>query len=118
MKIKLDENIPHRLSPVLTSLGHDVRTVVDQRLTGRPDDVIWRAVAGEARLLVTQDVEFGRLASGERSRDAGVLLLRLRAPGRSALLRRVRSLFETENVSRWRGCVIVATDRKIRLRRT
>ena len=117
MKIKLDENIPDRLSPVLAKLGHDVRTVVDQGLTGRSDDEIWSVVAGEDRFLVTQDVDFGRVATRERIGDAGVLLLRLRVPGRSALLRRAKSLFETEDFSRWSGCVIVATERKIRVRR-
>jgi hypothetical protein len=28
VKLKLDENLPHRLLPVLTSLDHDVDTVV------------------------------------------------------------------------------------------
>lgn len=117
MKIKLDENIPHSLSPALVELGHDVRTVVDQGLTGRSDETVWKAVAAEGRLLLTQDVDFSRAAAVEPNPSAGVLLLRLGVPSAAALLRRARSLFETEDLARWRGCIVVATERKIRVRR-
>jgi hypothetical protein len=40
VKIKLDEHIPQPLSPVLEALGHDVRTVVNQGLTGHSDEAI------------------------------------------------------------------------------
>ena len=117
MKIKLDENVPHRLSPVLTALGHDVRTVADQGLTGHSDDEIWRVVAGEERFLVTQDVAFGRVAIAGAHVNPGVLLLRFGVPSGPAMLLRAKALFETEDVSRWRGCVVVATEKKIRVRR-
>jgi len=117
VKIKLDEHIPHPLSPVLAALGHDVRSVVDQGLTGHADDAIWRVVADEDRFLVTEDVDFGRVALAGTSHSPGILILRLGVPSVAALLRRVRTLFETENVSRWHGCVVVATERKIRVRR-
>lgn len=116
MKIKLDENIPHALSPALVALGHDVRTVVDQGLTGQSDDAIWSVVAQEERFLVTQDVRFGRVAIADATATGGVLLLRLDAPSRAALLRRATTLFETEDVARWCGCLVVATERKIRVR--
>lgn len=114
MKVKLDEHIPQQLSPVLAALGHDARTVVDQGLTGNPDQAIWRAVAEEDRLLVTQDVAFGRVAIA--GTGPGLLILRLGVPSVAALIHRVRTLFETEDVSLWRGCVVVATERKIRVR--
>lgn len=117
MKIKLDENIPNLLTPFLSSFGHDVRTVADQGLAGYSDEAIWRAVATEDRLLVTQDVGFGRAAFVGTNESAGILLLRLGVPSLSALLQRVTSLFEAEDVSRWRGCVVVATDRKLRVRK-
>jgi len=119
LKIKLDENIPHPLSSVLAALGHDVRTLIDQGLTGHSDAEIWDVVSDEERFLVTQDVAFGRVAfAGKGRRNAGVLLLCLADPSGSALLRRAKTLFETEDPSRWRGCVVVATNRKIRVRRT
>lgn len=43
MKIKLDENLPDRLIPVLTALGHNVDTVRAEDLTGRADPHVWTA---------------------------------------------------------------------------
>ncbi len=53
MRIKLDENLPGRLVPVLTELGHDTDTVIDERLAGQDDGVVWEAVQADARFLVT-----------------------------------------------------------------
>ena len=41
MRIKLDENTPARLVPLLMDLGHDVDTVVGEKLVGRDDLAIW-----------------------------------------------------------------------------
>lgn len=35
MRIKLDENVPARLVPLLTDLGHDVDTVIGEKLVPR-----------------------------------------------------------------------------------
>jgi len=43
MRIKLDENLPVRLVPVLTELGHDVDTVPSERIAGKDDAVVWQA---------------------------------------------------------------------------
>ena len=58
MKIKLDENLPHELVPVLTDLRHDVDTVPAQHVAGRDDDVVWAAAQTADRFLVTQDLDF------------------------------------------------------------
>lgn len=77
MKIKLDENLPARLVPVLQQHGHDVDTLPEEHLSGRPDAEIWQAVGAEGRFLITQDLDF----SGTRQcAPAGLLLVRLREP--------------------------------------
>ena len=100
MRIKLDENIPATLASILSKLGHDVDTVLKQRLGGGDDSRDFSDIRG--------------LSPGTHH---GLLLLRLRDPGRNALARRIRASFETEDVHNWAGCVVVATDRKIRIRR-
>jgi predicted nuclease of predicted toxin-antitoxin system len=44
MRIKLDENLPHALVPILQSFGHEVDPVETERLTGRSDDEVWAAI--------------------------------------------------------------------------
>jgi len=117
VKIKLDENLPERLVSELHALGHDVDTVRMEGLAGRDDNNIWRAAQSVDRFLITQDLDFSDLRRYTPGTHAGLLLVRLRLPGRDALVARVAMLFATEPVDQWRGCLIVATDHKVRIRR-
>ncbi len=117
MKIKLDENLPVALVHDLAGLGHDVDTVPREGLAGRPDSAVWQASQEAGRFLITQDLDFSDLRRFAPGTHHGLLLLRLARPGRSALRARVQRLFETEAVHGWARCLVIATDRKIRVRR-
>jgi predicted nuclease of predicted toxin-antitoxin system len=117
MKIKLDENLPSSLAASLSALQHDVDTVPGEGLRGRADPDIWQAAQTAGRFLITQDLDFSDVRRYVPGTHYGVLLIRLRIPGRRALFRRVRDLFMAEEVESWRGCFLVATDVKLRVRR-
>ncbi len=117
MKIKLDENLPERLISKLQALAHDVDTVRTERLAGRDDTEIWQAAQSAGRFLITQDLDFSDVRRYTPGTHAGLLLVRLAQPGRDALVARVTMLFETEPVDQWRGCLVVATDHKVRVKR-
>lgn len=53
MKIKLDENLPISLVPILERHGYDVDTVPEEHLSGRSDAEIWQAMGTEGRFLIT-----------------------------------------------------------------
>lgn len=53
MRIKLDENLPVRLSAILANLDHDVHTVAEENLSGRSDRDVWEAAQRDARFLIT-----------------------------------------------------------------
>jgi predicted nuclease of predicted toxin-antitoxin system len=120
VKIKLDENLPIRLVPLLTDLGHDVETVPDEQIAGRDDeddDVVWSAAQAHGRFLVTQDLDFSDARKYAPGTHHGLLLIRLPQPSRTALFDRVSMLFRTEAVDSWRGCIVSATPRKVRVKR-
>ena len=117
MKIKLDENLPDRLVSVLTGLAHDIDTVREEQLTGRADADVWSAAQAAQRFLITQDLDFSDVRRYTPGTHAGLLLVRLSRPGRNALLERVLTVFQTERVEEWTGCLVVATEQKIRIRR-
>lgn len=117
MKIKLDENLPERLVAVLSALGHDVDTVRFEQLTGRDDGDVWGAAQAAGRFFVTQDLDFSDQRRYTPGSHAGLLLVRLARPGRDALFERVSMLFTTEQVIEWHACLVVATDRKVRVKR-
>ena len=117
MKIKLDENMPATLADQLRRLGHDVHTVPEESLAGRSDPTIWAVTQNEQRFLITQDLDFSDARQFAPGTHAGILLVRLRNPGRIALLQAVAGAFSNEKVSAWSGCVVVLTERKIRIHR-
>lgn len=117
MNVKLDENLPHQLVQLLTDLGHDVDTVRDEHNVGRDDDAVWAAAQTAGRLLVTQDLDFSDARKYAPGTHYGLLLIRLPQPGRVALAERVASLFRSEAVETWSGCIVSATPRKVRVKR-
>ncbi len=117
MKIKLDENLPERLVPELRSLGHEVDTVRTEHLSGRDDEEVWQATQSSGRFLITQDLDFSDVRRFAPGTHAGLQLVRLIQPGRDALTFRIATLFATEDIDQWQGCVVVATDHKVRIRR-
>jgi len=117
VKVKLDENLPERLVSELTEFGHDVDTVRAEHLTGLPDNEVWEAAQSGGRFLITQDLDFSDVRRYIPGTHAGLLLLRLAQPGRDALVARVALLFATEPVDQWKGCLVVATDHKVRIKR-
>ena len=117
MKIKLDENVPAGLKDVRTELSHEVDTTPEEGLQGQGDSQVWAAAQQAGALLITQDLDFSDVRRYRPGTHHGLLLLRLREPGRVALISRVRDLFAREDIRTWSGCFIVATERKVRVRR-
>ena len=117
MLIKLDENLPARLVEALGSMGHAVDSVPAENLSGRPDSDVWDAAQSTGRFLITQDLDFSDMRRSQPGTRSGILLVRLRNPGRNALFAKEKSLFEQEDIESWSGCFVVATERKLRVRR-
>lgn len=93
---------------------HSVR---EEGLEGEMDGRIWQAAQGEDRFLITQDLDFSDVRTFRPGTHCGILLVRLREPGRLALTIAVSQVFSTQDVSGWRGCFVVLTERKLRILR-
>jgi predicted nuclease of predicted toxin-antitoxin system len=117
MKIKLDENMPLRLAQILSRYGHQTDTVPQEGLTGREDAEIWETAQQAGCFLITQDLDFSDIRRFTPGTHHGLLLVRLREPGRDALVRKVDEIYQTEAVASWQGCSVIVTERKIRVRR-
>jgi predicted nuclease of predicted toxin-antitoxin system len=116
MKIKLDENIPVRIVSILNQLGHATDTVPQEGSAGQNDAQIWEAAQRAGCFLITQDLDFSDIRRFVPGTHHGLLLVRLRDPGRNALVKRIQALFQTEQVECWQGCLVVVTEHKIRVR--
>lgn len=116
MQIKLDENLPVELAVTLRQLGHDVETVPEENLGGADDGLVWQVAQAENRFLITQDLDFSNVHQFKPGTHHGILLLRLNNPTRRQLIQKVEAIFISEVVVQWSGCLVVATDRKIRIK--
>ena len=117
MRIKLDENIPVSLVTALDALGHDADSVPQEGLTGKPDPDVWRGAQECGRFLITQDLDFSDVRRYAPGTHHGLLLVRLKQPGRRGVYSRVISLFKDHDPDLWRGCFVLATEVKVRVHR-
>lgn len=115
MKIKLDENLPERVRPILQSLGYEVDTVPEEHLSGRPDDEVWQAAQAQGRFLITQDLDFSDTRQFAPGTHAGLLLVRLREPGAQALAQAIAAV--APQIADWPACFVVLTENKLRIKR-
>jgi predicted nuclease of predicted toxin-antitoxin system len=115
MKIKLDENITTSAARALTDLGHDVDSVFEERLTGRPDEDIWIATQAERRFLITQDFGFADIRRFAPGSHFGVLLLRLKVTNQAKVIQRLAEVFTSEDCSAWEKCLVIVTETKVRV---
>jgi len=77
MLFKLDENLGDRGLKQLRDAGHDVMTVREQQLCGRPDSQIIDICSLEKRCLITLDTDFADTLTYPPEKYAGIVLLRL-----------------------------------------
>lgn len=115
MKIKLDENLPLALAPLLAGVGHEVDTVPDEGLSGASDGAVWHKVQEEGRFFITQDLDFSDIRRFRPGSHAGLMLVRLADPGRQALIQHIHAVFVNNDTSGWLGAFIVLTERKLRI---
>ena len=91
----LDENLNERGIALLAAGGHDVSTVVLQKMQAAPDAQVIETCRKEARALVTMDLDFANPIHFRPSQYPGIAVLRL--PKRASaddLLAAVRTLSE------------------------
>ena len=116
MRLKLDENITVDARTLLAAFGHDVDTVADEQLVGRPDPDVLAAAVGDGRALVTFDLGFGDPRSYPPGTHCGVILLRLRDQQPGNVVTVLQRLAEHHNLDELTGCVVVITERLVRIR--
>ena len=61
MKFKVDENLPSEYASILSDAGFEADTVVDQRLSGANDLVLFERCCKEGRVLMTLDLDFANV---------------------------------------------------------
>jgi predicted nuclease of predicted toxin-antitoxin system len=76
MRFLADENVSRLVVERLRHDGHDVVSIAETR-PGAPDGDILKAADADARILITEDRDFGELVVRQRLGLRGVILLEL-----------------------------------------
>ena len=77
MFFKVDENLPVEIAELLSDLGHDAKTINDQRLQGVNDQALLERCDKEKRILVTLDIDFSDIRTYPPQEHEGIILLRV-----------------------------------------
>jgi len=83
MEFLADESCAGPVIQALREAGHDVIAIAEIAKGAKDEEVLERA-ANEQRVLVTEDLDFGRLVFADKGRSAGVILLRFSSRARRA----------------------------------
>lgn len=116
MRFKVDENLPPDVAELLRQEGHDVLTVFDQGLRSHADPEVIAVCQVEGRVLLSLDLDFSNILLFPPEQFAGLIVLRLHRPGRSAvtgLIRRILPHISTRPVV---GKLWVVDEARIRIR--
>ena len=76
MRFKTDENLPGDIVIALRTDGHDVSSVRDQGMSGRPDEAVAQACTVEGRVVFSLDLDFADVRRFPPHRHAGIIVLR------------------------------------------
>jgi predicted nuclease of predicted toxin-antitoxin system len=76
VRVLLDENVSPIIGDTLRAAGYDVLLAATAR-PGAPDDGVVALAVAEARVLITEDKDFGELAFQQGLHPAGVIRLAL-----------------------------------------
>jgi predicted nuclease of predicted toxin-antitoxin system len=93
MKFKLDENFGFRTKELFISAGHDVQSVLDEKLQGCSDQHLYKICCKEKRCLVTLDLDFSDITRFSPSSGNGIVVIRLPVNPSIVLLRQLISQF-------------------------
>jgi len=101
-RFKLDENLPRDAEVLLRKAGHNVDTVLAERLGGEPDPTVLEAAKAEDRVLITLDLDFSDIRRYPPSDYPGIWVLRPSSQSIgsvAAMLGNALAVFETESAA-------------------
>ena len=99
----------------LAALRHSVDNVRSEGLSGQTDADVWKEAQKAERFFITQDLDFSDIRKFSPGTHHGLMLVRLRVPGRLALAARIADAFREEAAESWTGCFVLLTDHKLRV---
>ncbi len=113
MRFLVDECTGPMVARWLRIEGHDVFSVYEEQRGLRDEEILEKAYS-EARMIVTNDKDFGEKIFREHAPHCGVILLRLEDERAKNKILSLQRLFETYSTLSFTDRFIVVTETKVR----
>jgi predicted nuclease of predicted toxin-antitoxin system len=118
VKFLIDQNRSPRLAELLRHAGHDAVHTLEIGLAEAEDATLLALAAGQGRVVVSGDTDFGALLALLRRRSPSVILFRSRnTPQASDQARMILDHLDDLTADLDEGAVVVIADDRIRVRR-
>jgi len=112
----LDMGIAQSTGRYLTSRGHDVVHLSEQGLERLPDDRVVAKAKDEERIIVTHDLDFGRIVALSGRSVPSIVTLRLADMTPKHVNSALEIVLRDAILSLERGALVTITDSGIRIR--
>ena len=115
MRFKVDESLHVEVADLLRGQGHDALTVFDQRLRGRDDRELADICRSENRVLFSLDLDFSNILMFPPKDYPGLIVLRLRNRGQTAVRRVVTRVMNHLDKEPLAGRLWIVDEHRIRI---
>ncbi len=116
MRFLADMGVDVRLVEWLRTQGHDAIHLREEHLQRATDAEVFTKAIGEARVVLTFDLDFGDLAAFASGRSPSIILFRLGNARYAQVQNRLASVLATSMDALTRGAVVVVEDARHRIR--
>ena len=115
IRFLLDMGLAQSTGEHLRSRGHDVVHLRDQGLERLPDDQIVAKAQQERRVIITHDLDFGRIVALSGSTLPSIVTLRLTDMTPPRVTFALEAVLREATVTLERGALVTVTDQGIRI---
>lgn len=117
MKFLLDMGLAQRTVEFLQARGHDAVHLRSQGLQSISDEMIVAKALAEGRVILTHDLDFGRIVALSRGQLPSVVTFRLTDMRAAEVNRRLEDILQRFADQLEEGALISVTDDAVRIRR-
>ena len=117
VRLKTDENLPDSAAMLLRTAGHDVTTVLQEKLGGAADPKVAEVCRSETRALVTLDRGLGNIRAYPPTDYHGIVVLRPREQTVDTILALVETFIALLETNSLAGALWIVDERRFRIRR-
>lgn len=117
MKLLSDECVPKLVNDFLRSLQIDLKTAQEQDLIQTPDSVVISEALKLKRIILTNDLDFTKLANIPKTTRYGLILIRYKGRITEDLLKVLKAFVKKYKNKNLENTIVVIDSRKFRIRK-